>query len=150
METTEHLRERVRELVAAQRLAVLATQAEGRPYASLVAFAATEDLEGVLFATARGTRKYRNLAACPRVALLIDSRSNRESDLRDATAVTAVGVTRECAGDQRDQWSALLLGRHPSLAAFLATPDCALFRVAVEAYTLVSHFEQVAEFRPGG
>jgi len=61
---------RVRELLeglfAGQRLAVLATQGEGQPYGSLVAFSAAPDLRRLVFATARSTRKYVNLRADPR------------------------------------------------------------------------------------
>ncbi len=53
------------------RLAVLATLADGpRPEAALVGFAATPDLE-IVFDTVRTSRKYSNLIANPRVALVI-------------------------------------------------------------------------------
>ena len=59
-----------------RRLAVLATQHEGKPYASLVAFAATDDLKTIIFATTRSTRKFVYLSSNPAVALLIDNRTN--------------------------------------------------------------------------
>jgi hypothetical protein len=43
-------------LFSSQSLAVLATYGGGQTYGSLVAFAATDDLEVVVFATARDTR----------------------------------------------------------------------------------------------
>jgi pyridoxine/pyridoxamine 5'-phosphate oxidase len=53
------------------RLAVLATVSEGiRPEAALVGFAVTPELE-IVFDTVRSSRKYSNLCACPRVALVI-------------------------------------------------------------------------------
>ena len=83
--------ERVRSLLESQPLAVLSSSAQGHPYTNLVAFAATEDLRRVVFATMRATRKYQNMHEDPRVSLLIDDRSNRVSDIRDALAVTAQG-----------------------------------------------------------
>jgi hypothetical protein len=50
---------------------------DAQPYASLMAFAATDDLKRLLFATERNTRKYANLVSNPRAALLVDNRSNQ-------------------------------------------------------------------------
>jgi nitroimidazol reductase NimA-like FMN-containing flavoprotein (pyridoxamine 5'-phosphate oxidase superfamily) len=142
------VRDLLKNLFASQRFAVLATQGGGQPYGSLVAFAADDDLGQLFFATARGTRKYRNLAADSRVALVVDSRSNREEDLRDAVAVTAVGEARELPAAERDAPLGRMLARHPSLGAFLSEPDAALMAVRVDTYCLVSRFEDVVEFRP--
>jgi nitroimidazol reductase NimA-like FMN-containing flavoprotein (pyridoxamine 5'-phosphate oxidase superfamily) len=57
-----------------QPLAVLATHNKGQPYGSLVAFAATHDLDYLIFSTTRSTRKFANLSADPRVAMVIDNR----------------------------------------------------------------------------
>ncbi len=84
----------VRELLASQGLAVVATQGAKGPHTSLVAFAATDDLRCLVFATERETRKFVNLATGPRVALLVDDRSHRPADLVEATAVTATGRAR--------------------------------------------------------
>jgi hypothetical protein len=46
-----NVQEKLRILNKKQRQAVLATDADGQPYTSLVAFALTPDLEGLLFAT---------------------------------------------------------------------------------------------------
>lgn len=142
--------EAVRELLRAQRLAVLCTQGGGQPYASLVAVAETEDLTDLYFATPRATRKYANLTAERRVALLADSRSNRESDFREATAATATGVAQEVEGAEREAGQALLLAKHPHLAGFVSSPECALFRVRVETYVVVRRFQDVVTLRVGG
>ena len=74
----------LRALLEEQQLAVLATSEAGRPYTSLVAFAVTPDLDAILFATERATRKHANLTTEPRVALLVDNRAHRERDLYEA------------------------------------------------------------------
>lgn len=66
-------RQDLRTLLTGQSLAVLATDQDGHPYSSLVGFVATETLKHILFATTRGTRKYRNMDANPRVSLLVDT-----------------------------------------------------------------------------
>ena len=66
----------IRNLLEAQKLAVLSTQDHGQPYSNLIALAATDDLRYLLFATTRATRKYANLMADSRVAVLVDNRQN--------------------------------------------------------------------------
>lgn len=51
------------------RLAVLSTVCDGAPQAALVGIAVTDDLE-IVFDTVTGSRKYANLLADPRVALV--------------------------------------------------------------------------------
>lgn len=140
----------LRELFATQDLAVLATQGDGQPYACLVAFAATADLREVLFATARSTRKFANLSREPRVSLLIDDRSRRETDFQRGVAVTVTGAARDTAGAKREALLRLYRTRHPSLEAFATAPTSALVAVRVEAYYVVRRFEEVDVVRPGG
>jgi nitroimidazol reductase NimA-like FMN-containing flavoprotein (pyridoxamine 5'-phosphate oxidase superfamily) len=132
-------------LFAAQRFAILATQEGALPYVSLMAFAATSDLRQLLFTMERQTRKYANLHANPRTAVLIDSRSNQSSDTHSAIAVTALGAAEEVAGMERDDLLRLYLAKHPHLAEFTRLPSCALIRINVESYYVVSNFQEVRE-----
>jgi nitroimidazol reductase NimA-like FMN-containing flavoprotein (pyridoxamine 5'-phosphate oxidase superfamily) len=142
----------IRDLFASQRLAVLATSQQGQPYTSLVAFAFSEDLLQLYFATTRATRKFVNLQSDPRASLLIDSRNNRSDDFREAVAVTALGSAREVTGRERQRLMAAYLMRHPSLEEFVRAPTCALLRIKVRRYALVSRFQNVLEisFEGGG
>lgn len=137
--------ELVRDLLSRQRLAVLATHGEGGPYASLVAFAADDGLRRLTFATTRATRKYQFLTAEPRVAMLIDSRSDDDLDFHGATAATAVGPVAELEGEARDEACARFVGRHPHLAVFAAAPTTALLALDVETYYVVRRFQTVTE-----
>ncbi len=137
------------ELLRAQRFAVLATAQAGAPYANLVAFAVTPDLKGVLFVTPRMTRKYDNLLSDPRVALLIDSRANRVADFHAAVAVTVLGRASELAGAEHQACLGVYLERHPSMREFAHAPTTSLFRVSVERYVLVDHFQHVVEMDVG-
>lgn len=144
-ESAGKVEETIRALFRSQKLAVLSTQRSGQPYASLVAFVASEDLKHLYFATARTTRKYNNLDVDPRVAMLMDSRSNLESDIHTAVAVTATGTAGEVSEQEKDPGVLLYLSKHPYLQDFIRAESCALIRVAVETYYLVSRFQQVME-----
>jgi len=145
MEDAPALERIVRELLASQRLAVLATEAQGNPYTSLIAFAAAPDLKALVFATPRPTRKFSNLSGNARVSLLVDNRTNREEDFSDAAAATILGTAREATGEEWESSIALLLGKHPYLSSFARSPNCAIFRVDVEAYYVVNRFQSVSE-----
>lgn len=137
------------ELLRAQRFAVLATAQAGQPYANLIAFAVTPDMKGVLFVTSRLTRKYGNLRSDPQVALLIDSRANRVADFQAAVAVTVLGRASELDGTASQAFLGLFLERHPSMREFAHAPTTSLFRVGVERYVLVDHFQHVVTMDVG-
>jgi nitroimidazol reductase NimA-like FMN-containing flavoprotein (pyridoxamine 5'-phosphate oxidase superfamily) len=141
----------VQELLQSQRLGVLATlmsDQPGQPYSNLIAFAATDDLKEIIFATTRATRKYANLMAHPRVSLLMDNRSNQETDFGEASAVTVLGTAGEVWGAEREGCLQLFLKKHPYLTEFVSAPTCALIRVKVEKYLLVTRFQEVREIHP--
>jgi len=142
------MREIVQSLLNSQRLAVLSTLMSGRPYSNLIAFAATDDLREIFFATTRATRKFANLRAEPRVSLLIDNRSNQETDFGEASAVTVLGTAEELLGSERERYLQLYLKKHPYLEDFVTAPTCALIRVKVEKYIMVTQFQEVREIYP--
>ena len=69
------LAKRISQLVRERPYGVLCTQSQSQPYGSLVALAATDDLTTFVFSTPITTRKYRLLAECDHVAVVMDSRS---------------------------------------------------------------------------
>ena len=137
--------DQLRELFASQRLAVLATDHDGQPYVSLVAFAVSDDLRELLFATNRDTRKFANLKANNSVSLLIDNRSNQVADFSRTIAVTLLGVGEELTEADRPVGEALYLAKHPHLQEFVTSPGCALVRVQLKSCYLVSRFQDVVE-----
>ena len=149
MKNRARLVKRLRGLLESQRLAVLASHDRGRPHTSLVAFASTGDMKQLVFATARTTRKFANLCADGRVALLVDSRSNREEDFHDAIAATAAGKASEAKGAARARLLKRYLEKHPHLCDFVGSPTCALVRIRVETYYLVQRFQEVTELTMG-
>jgi GAF domain-containing protein len=145
---TPDLPDALRRLLARQPLAVLATQGQGQPHASLLGFAASEDLSKLVFATPRATRKFENLTADGRAALLVDDRANRPDDIMVATAATAIGRVEEIGHAEREAATQVYLRRHPHLRSFLDSPDTAVLRMTVERYFVVRRFQEVTEVRP--
>ncbi len=139
------LKKVLKSLFSMQRLAVLSTQRGGQPYSNLVSFAATRDLQHLLFATTRSTRKYANLAVESRVSMLVDNRTNKAADIHRAMAVTAVGTATETAGSEAGSLVEIYLEKHPYLAEFVGSPSCAFFSLRVSTYYLVQRFQQVTE-----
>ena len=151
MPKQEETRQLVQDLLRSQRFAVLSTDAETGPYASLIAFWAADDLSQIVFATMRATRKFNYLVTHPRVALLFDNRSNRDVDIPQAVAVTATGTARELTEEGAlAAASDAYLAKHPHLATFVASPGCAFVGVAVDTYYVVTHFQSVVELHMPG
>jgi nitroimidazol reductase NimA-like FMN-containing flavoprotein (pyridoxamine 5'-phosphate oxidase superfamily) len=149
MEKTSQLKKFLRDLFSSQRLAVLATQSKRQPYGNLVAFIATGDMKHLLFATPRATRKYANISKNPRVAMIIDNRSNQDADFHRAAAVTATGVVKEVEGSEKQSLLRLYLSGHPYLKDFVSSPTCALLKTDVETYYVVRQFQNVMELHIG-
>ena len=145
MDKTDTIHESLKELFASQTLAVLSTHQDGQPYASLVAFVATEDLKHIFFVTPKTTRKFDNLSTDSRVAMLINSSQNKAADFHQALAVTAVGSAEEITGDEKEKYLQFYLARHPYLQDFAKSPTCALVRVTARSYYLVKNFQNVME-----
>jgi uncharacterized protein YhbP (UPF0306 family) len=137
----------IRNLLESQKLAVLSTQKHGQPYCNLIAIAATDDLKYLFFATTRATRKYANLMADSRVAVLVDNRRNDPADFAEAAAVTALGKAWELQGVERQQALKVYLGKHPYLEEFAAAPTCALLQIRVDKYIAVTRFQEVREIQ---
>jgi len=143
------LRDELARLMREQPYAVLCTQGGGQPYGSLVALAVADDLRSAVFATPITTRKYRLLAECDHVALVIDSRSCSIEDMMQVEALTATGRARRVSpGADFEQAASLLVARHPQLDLFVRSPTTALFRVDIIRYFHVSRFQEVRQWTP--
>jgi nitroimidazol reductase NimA-like FMN-containing flavoprotein (pyridoxamine 5'-phosphate oxidase superfamily) len=146
MGSSEDIRHVLSVLLSNQRLAVLSTHSNGQPYASLVAFACSDDLRFLYFVTPRTTRKFGNLQNDGRMALLITSSANRETDFHEAMAVTVVGSAGEISGPEKETALNRYLERHPYLDEFARSPTCAFVKVNARTYILVKNFQHVMEF----
>ncbi|HPQ81225.1 MAG TPA: pyridoxamine 5'-phosphate oxidase family protein [bacterium] len=136
---------RIGDVLASRHVGVLATSGGDGPHATLVAFKASENCRRIVFSTPRQTRKYANIKADPRAALLVDDRSNAARDIHDATGVTAVGTVAELSGSERSGAEKSYMERHPHLAEFVLSGSTALMELSVRRYVVVSRFQEVFE-----
>lgn len=131
----------LKSLMKGQKLAVLASIHEDEPYTNLVGFAASDDLKYIFFVTSVATRKYSYLMNSRKASIMIDNRSNDESDFKDAVAVNAIGKVMEV--EKTDEFKVLYLEKHPYLRDFLLSPSSALMRMEVKSYIVASKFQNV-------
>jgi nitroimidazol reductase NimA-like FMN-containing flavoprotein (pyridoxamine 5'-phosphate oxidase superfamily) len=139
------MRKRLRELFETQQLGVLSTHRSGQPYASLVAFYASDDLKYLYFVTPKTTRKYKNLQKDSRAAILINTSINQAVDFHRAISVTVVGKADEVSESQRHSILEQYLKKHPHLEDFVRSPSCALVRISAKSYYMVQNFQHVME-----
>jgi nitroimidazol reductase NimA-like FMN-containing flavoprotein (pyridoxamine 5'-phosphate oxidase superfamily) len=139
------VKENISQILSSQQLGVLATYGDKYPHTTLVGFAATDDLKYIIFATIRDTRKYKNIQMDARVSILIDSRSNRTDDFIKAAALTVSGKCEEIPVAEKEKYLGLYCQKQPHLQDFVANPNCALMRIEVHRYILVSRFQEVIE-----
>jgi nitroimidazol reductase NimA-like FMN-containing flavoprotein (pyridoxamine 5'-phosphate oxidase superfamily) len=127
--------------------AVLATDSDGKPYTSLIAYALTPDLKGIIFSTPKTTRKYKNILRNNHVSLLIDTRSNTKKDYMSAESVTIIGNARPVR--RRKEWLELaqvLKKKHPELSEFIDSPETAGVFVKITRCIHVTKFQSVSEW----
>lgn len=140
--------ERLKMLDGIERFGVLATQEEGRSYASLVAYALSPDLGTAIFATPKNTRKYKNIVKADEVALLLDNRS-QPSPITKAEAITLTGRAKPLRkGRERDEMAAIYLFKNPDLKDFVESPSTALVALEVNQAIYVSNFQKVTTWQP--
>lgn len=137
----------VHDLLRQQQLGTLSTVNEDAPYASLVAFAVSDDDRCLFFVTPRTTRKFTNISANARVAMLINSSINRPEDFHQAVAVTAIGTATPVSSPELRTIRDHYLEKHPYLETFAHSPSCEMVRIRVERYIMVERFQNVTEYR---
>ncbi|MGJ8668853.1 MAG: pyridoxamine 5'-phosphate oxidase family protein [Oceanococcus sp.] len=135
--------EEITALLTSRKLAVLATQADGQPHASLMAFTPAEGIKRLIFATYRATRKYESLCRDGRAALLIGSGIEPFEHQRAGLVVTAHGRIADVPEHAYQSMLAAHINRHPEFEEFLMSPDCALLSMEVSAYQLVTSTNEV-------
>ena len=135
-------------LNSSQMHAVLATDSNGQPYTSLIAYTLTPDMKGVVFATPKSTRKYKNILRNSHVSLLIDTRSNTTKDYMQAESITILGDARPVRkGKEWSKSAQVLTKKHPQLTGFIDSPEIALVFVKITRCIHVTKFQTVSEWR---
>ena len=139
--------ERLNALDKDQLHAVLATESDGQPYTSMIAYALTPDKKGLVFATPRKTQKYKNMLKNNRVSLLIDTRSNTEKDYMSAESLTILGNAKPVRkGEKWSELAGVLIRKHPNLNEIIHSPETKLIFVQISRCIHVTRFQTVSEW----
>jgi len=139
--------DRLKKIDRQQLHAVLATDANGQPYTSMIAFALLPGGKELVFATPRKTAKYRNILKNKRVSLLIDTRSNTREDYMRAESITIVGFAHPIRRGKRwDETARVLTQKHPDLRTITGSSETRLIVVDIRRCLHVTRFQTVSEW----
>lgn len=131
-----------KEFIKSQTFAVVATIWNGEPQAATVAFSTRNDFE-VIFGTYYTTRKFRNLKADSRIAVVIG--------WDESVTVQIEGSAEELTGELLDECKRIHVEKNPSSEVYANMPDNRYFKVIPSwiRYTDISCFpELVIEVEP--
>ncbi len=134
-----------RRLIRAAGAAVLATQAAGQPFASLVTPAAAPDLSPLLWLSTLSEHT-RQLRAEPRCALLFTGEPDGPNP-QTTPRVTLTGQAEPVEGADAAALKARWLARHPYAALYADFTDFSLWRVSPGGALLVGGFARAARLR---
>jgi len=139
--------ERLNAMDKDQLHAVLATESDGQPYTSIIAFALSPDKKGIVFITPQKTRKYKNILKNNHVSLLIDTRSNTEKDYMGAESLTVLGNAFPVRkGGKWLELTKALIQKHPKLNEIIHSAETKLILVKITQCIHVTRFQTVSEW----
>jgi len=119
-------------------LCVLCTEADGKPYCSLMTYLLSDDLSLLYLVSTEKSRKYQNLLANPRVSLLVDTRQNRGTAAgENIVSVTFEGLFQPLADAKTLRIKANLAKEHGELAEILNHPSCVVFAIQLKSFLLL-------------
>jgi len=123
-------KERLAALLAGEKVAILVTQGEQWPTATMQAFAETPELD-LLFIMNDSSEKLQNLLKHPYVTVFVDARQRGKIETFEISRLLIQGVASEVARDGPD-WEPLktvLLNKCPFEAPFFKYPTLKMMRV---------------------
>jgi nitroimidazol reductase NimA-like FMN-containing flavoprotein (pyridoxamine 5'-phosphate oxidase superfamily) len=131
--------EKMKDIVKANDLCVLATVSEGKPHCSLMSYISDEEGKEVYLISHKQTKKYGNLMENPTVSLLIDTREEEKSQRRIYIKALTVSGEFQPIKDpgEKDLIRSKFLKRHPHLADFLNDPGAELFSIKIRSFQLL-------------
>ncbi len=135
--------EQIESILKDSKYAVLATDGEGQPHASLIGVTWLKGYRQLIFVTYRGTRKHSNISKNGKVAVLVESGNNSLSLFHERSVLTAYGHAEEIGISDNDAILRVHLERYPDLFFLSQSKDCALMRIIVDSYQIVHGVEDV-------
>ncbi len=126
----ETQRQKLVKLFEAQHVAVLVTQGDQWPTATLQAFGETEGLD-LIFIMNESAEKFQNLLKRPNATVLIDMRDTGDIDTFRVTRAVVQSIAREVKRDSAE-WNTLkasFLKKNPFEAPFFNAPPLRMIRL---------------------
>ncbi|WP_135468278.1 HugZ family pyridoxamine 5'-phosphate oxidase [Crenalkalicoccus roseus] len=136
-----------RRLLRAARVATLATQRDGQPFASLVTPATAPDLSPLLWLSSLSEHT-RHLQTEPRCALLVQGAPEGPNP-QTAPRLTLTGLAERVPEAEVPALKARWLARHPYAVPYADFADFALWRVRPGGALLVGGFARAVRLRAG-
>ena len=125
----ETQRQKLAELFAQEHVAVIVTQGEEWPTATLQAFAETPELD-LLFIMGDTAEKFQNLLRRPKVTVIVDTRDEGDVSKFQISRSVVQGIAGEVAkGVEWDSLKDIFLKKNPFEAPFFANPALRMVRV---------------------
>jgi len=137
------IKEYIEGILKTSGFAVLATEGNGQPYASLIAITPLGNCKQLVFATNRNTLKYRNIENNSKVAVLIESERVNKEDLRERIVLTIIGYIEEISIAENEAAYQAHLKRHPEMESFMLSSDCTLIMVIAQSYQIVNGIDDI-------
>ena len=130
--------QKMKDIVKANDLCVLATVSEGEPHCSLMFYISDEEEYEIYLISHKQTKKYANLMENPTVSLLIDTREEEIGQRRVyIKALTVRGEFQTIKDpDKKDIVRVKFLERHPHLTDFLNDPGAEIFSIKIKSFQL--------------
>jgi general stress protein 26 len=137
------IKEYIEGILKTSGFAVLATEGNGQPHASLIAITPLGSCKQLVFATYRNTLKYRNIENNSKVAVLIESEGVNKEDLGKRIVLTIIGYIEEISIAENEAAYQAHLKRHPEMESFMLSSDCALIMVIAQSYQIVNGIDNI-------
>ncbi|RAP36149.1 hypothetical protein DID80_05565 [Candidatus Marinamargulisbacteria bacterium SCGC AAA071-K20] len=137
-------------IMAGELYGVLATQNNGHPYTSLMAYGYSSDLKKIVFITPKTTRKYQFLEACNNVAFQVDNRPKIIKSIMTIESLTATGTAYKVDANKKEYnyLRSLLLSKHHYLEYSSSSPSSALYCIKVKHLFHVVRLQEVSVITP--
>ncbi len=143
MKKQSSIKEYIEGIINTSGFAVLATEDNDQPHASLIAITPFGNNRQIIFTTYRDTLKYRNLSNNNKVAVLIESGVNYNKGLKQSVVLTIIGHTEEIKTAENEAAYQAHLRRHPEMESFMLSSDCALIMVIAQSYQIVNGIDDI-------
>ncbi len=142
-------KERLAALLAEVQVAILVTQGDQWPTATMQAFAETPDFD-LLFIMNDATEKFQNLLKHPHVTVFLDAREKGKVETFEISRVLIQGIATEIVRDSAEWETAkeIFLKKSPFEAPFFKYPTLRMMRVKPSrlSYAGADRFTFKAEF----